>query len=176
MSAYIYYTIPANTTYMNVPCIKFMNTSNLTSADYVLFRYSVIVQTAQPNNVPIPEGEIMDNFSKCCVGNLQVFPAAFFGSPSPQFSLTNEVNGKNNYQVDSINPRIFYFTGSIYRDVSAFLTMSCTDYPIPTLFFNFDRCSTTSSFNLIYSIQLELLNPGKLSIDSIFTNNFTVNI
>ena len=180
MSAYIYYTIPANATLStnlnSIPALIFSDVVNLITSDYALFRYSVIVQSAYPNNAPISPELLMNNFSKGCSGQLQVYPKAFFNS-SPQFSLTNEVNGSTTYQVNSLNSRIFYFTGNIYRDLSEFLTMSCSNINgVSTLYFNFEPMSLVSTANLIYSIQLELLNPGKMLIDSISTNNFTTNI
>ena len=185
--AYIYYTLPTDQTQTPVPSITFTNVSSYTmnAYDYSLFRYSIFVQTAHSNNVPIPTNAAgIQNFSKCAVGQIQIYPTAFVNDSSYEFLITNEIEGNTNYQIPSglnyaPNGRLFYTSGVINQGLTDVLTLKCSNLNNESkLLFNFSKMTEhlDPEINIIYSIQIELLNPGKVPINLIKTENFDVNI
>jgi hypothetical protein len=186
--AYIYYTLPTDQTYTPIPSITFENVSSYTmnTYDYALFRYSIFVQTAHDNNVPIPtNAATIQNFSKCAVGQIQIYPTAFVTDSSHSFLITNEIEGDTNYQIASglnyaPNGRLFYTSGIINQGLTEILTLNCSNLNNESkLLFNFSKITVEPidpEINIIYSINIELLNPGKVPINLIKTENFDVNI
>jgi hypothetical protein len=186
--AHIYYTLPTHQTKSPVPTITFSNVSTYTGMnayDYALFRYSIFVQTAHNNNVPIATNSAnIVNFSKCAVGQIQIYPTAFVTDSSHSFLLTNEIEGNTNYQIPSgldyaPNGRLFYTSGIINQGLTNILQLDCSNNNNESkLLFNFSKMTDelTPQINIIYSIEIELLNPGKVPINLIKTENFDVNI
>ena len=190
--AYIYYTLNTNETLNLIPSIVFKNNNNqvtnLELYDYSLFKFSIFVQTAHVNNTI---NEDISNFSKCCIGQLQIYPKAFLSSAVTEsntpFLLTNEINGNTNYQIDSNlsfvpNGRMFYSSNYMNAGLSELLTIKCNyDASNNYIFqFNFkqfnDTLTSPITVPIIYAIQVELLNPGKLNKTDIYTKNFTNNL
>ena len=185
--AHIYYTLPTDQTHTPVPTITFSNVityTGMNAYDYALFRYSIFVQTAHNNNVPIPANSAnIVNFSKCAVGQIQIYPTAFVTDSSHSFLLTNEIEGNTNYQIPSgldyaPNGRLFYTSGIINQGLTNILQLDCSNNNNESkLLFNFSKLTELDiDINIIYSIQIELLNPGKVPVNLIKTENFDVNI
>jgi hypothetical protein len=191
-NAYIYYTLNSNDKLTLIPSIVFKNNNNqitnLQTYDYSLFKFSIFVQSAYNNN---ETNEEIPNFSKCCIGQLQIYPKAFLSNANSNstnaFLLTNEINGNTNYQIENNldvapNGRLFYSSNYMNSGLSDLLTIKCNYDASNNYNFNFDfkkfNDTLTSPINtsMIYSIQVELLNPGKLNKNDIYTKNFTNNI
>jgi len=190
--AYIYYTLNTNETLNVLPSIVFKNNNNqvtnLETYDYSLFKFSIFVQTAYENNITNPT---ISNFSKCCIGQLQIYPKAFLSNEviesNTPFLLTNEINGNTNYQIESSlsfvpNGRMFYSSNYMNSGLSELLTIKC-NYDASNNYnfqFNFKQFNDTLpspvTVPIIYAIQVELLNPGKLNKTDIYTKNFTNNL
>lgn len=190
--AYIYYTLNTNETLNLIPSIVFKNNNNqvtnLELYDYSLFKFSIFVQTAHVNNTI---NEDISNFSKCCIGQLQIYPKAFLSSAVTEsntpFLLTNEINGNTNYQIDSNlsfvpNGRMFYSSNYMNSGLSELLTIKCNYDASNNYIFQFDfkqfndTLTSPITVPIIYAIQVELLNPGKLNKTDIYTKNFTNNL
>ena len=190
--AYIYYTLNTNETLNLIPSIVFKNNNNqvtnLELYDYSLFKFSIFVQTAHVNNTI---NEDISNFSKCCIGQLQIYPKAFLSSAVTEsntpFLLTNEINGNTNYQIDSNlsfvpNGRMFYSSNYMNAGLSELLTIKCNYDASNNYIFQFDfkqfndTLTSPITVPIIYAIQVELLNPGKLNKTDIYTKNFTNNL
>lgn len=191
-TAYIYYTLDTDEIRTLIPSIVFKNNnsqvSNLETYDYSLFKFSIFVQTAYENNTTNPT---ITNFSKCCIGQLQIYPKAFLSISNQNsnnlFLLTNEINGNTNYQIESNlsiapNGRMFYSSNYMNSGLSELLTIKCNydasnNYNFMFAFKKFnDTLSEPINTSMIYTIQVELLNPGKLDKTDISTKNFTNNI
>ena len=191
-NAYIYYTLNSNDKLTLIPSIVFKNNNNqitnLQTYDYSLFKFSIFVQSAYNNN---ETNEEITNFSKCCIGQLQIYPKAFLSNANSNstnaFLLTNEINGNTNYQIENNldvapNGRLFYSSNYMNSGLSDLLTIKCNYDASNNYNFNFDfkkfNDTLISPINtsMIYSIQVELLNPGKLNKNDIYTKNFTNNI
>jgi hypothetical protein len=188
-TANIYYTLNSNQTRANIPSIIFKNNTNqvnnLEYFDYSLFRFSIFVQTAHENNVT---NTITPNFSKCCIGQIQIYPKAFLPSTSnisnTPYLLTNEINGNTNYQIASNleiapNGRMFYSSNYMNTGLAEILTIKCNYNATDNNYvfkFEFNKFNNSIEIPIIYSIQVELLNPGKLNKSDIKTINFTNNI
>jgi hypothetical protein len=188
--ANIYYTLPTHENKIPIPTIVFNYVNNYTDVepyDFSLFSYSIFVQTAYNNNTSIPPnlGNI-SNFSKCSVGQIQIYPKAFNGCDDTHpFLITNEIEGNTNYQIPSgleyaPNGRLFYSSGFINTGLTDILTLNCSySNNKSKLLFNFKKFTDEPldpEIKLIYSIQIELLNPGKIPKNLITTENFDVNI
>jgi len=185
--AHIYYNVSTHVTPTLIPTIVFKNVStNVQNYDFSLFRYSIFVQTAYNNNTAIPDNSAnITNFSRCCMGQLQIYPVAFNGALSTHpFSITNDISGNTNYQIPSgleyaPNGRLFYSSGFIHSGLVNILTLNCSYLNNESkLLFNFNKITETQltpNINVIYSIQVELLNSGKIPITSISTENFDIN-
>ena len=191
-TAYIYYTLNSDASLALIPTIVFKNNNNqvtnLESYDYSLFKFSIFVQTAHVNNTTNAD---ISNFSKCCIGQLQIYPKAFLSTTTPEsdhaFLLTNEINGNTNYQIDSSlsfvpNGRMFYSSNYINAGLSELLTIKCNYDASNNYLFMFDfkefndTLTSPITVPIIYTIQVELLNPGKLNKNDIYTKNFTDNL
>jgi len=186
--AHVYYTISTNQTLTPIPAIVFKNVNtytNVQSYDFALFRYTIFVQTAYNNNAAIPSNLGISNFSKSCIGQLQIYPFAFNGCDDTHpFLLTNEIDGNTNYQIPSglsyaPNGRLFYSSGNINAGLINILTLNCSySNNESKLLFNFNKLTEEQldpDIKLIFSIQIELLNSGKIPKDSITTENFDLN-
>jgi hypothetical protein len=188
--AHVYYSLSANETQTLIPAIVFKNVdtyTNVQAYDFSLFRYNIFVQTAYNNNSTIPSNlSNISNFSKCCIGQLQIYPFAFIGAAvdTHPFLLTNEIDGNTNYQISSglayaPNGRLFYSSGIINAGLINILTLNCSySNNESKLLFNFNKLTEEQldpDIKLIFSIQIELLNPGKIPKDSITTENFDLN-
>jgi hypothetical protein len=187
--AHIYYTLRADQKKTPIPTISFTNINtyaNMDSYDYALFRYSIFVQTAHNNNEPVPTNSAgITNFSKYSIGQIQIYPTAFENCDSSHaFLLTNEIEGNTNYQIQSglnyaPNGRLFYTTGIINQGLTNILQLRCSNSNNESkLLFDFSKMTEQldTEINIIYSIEIELLNPGKVPVNSIKTENFDVNI
>lgn len=188
-TANIYYTLNSNQILQNIPSIIFKNNtnqvSNLEYYDYALFRFSVFVQTAHNNNII---NTTVPNFSKCCIGQIQIYPKAFLPSTNTTsntpYLLTNEINGNTNYQIEdgldiAPNGRMFYSSNYMNTGLSELLTIKCNYNETNNNYvfkFEFNKFNNNFTIPIIYSIQVELLNPGKLNKSDISTINFTNNI
>ena len=191
-TAYIYYTLNSDASLALIPTIVFKNNNsqvtNLESYDYSLFKFSIFVQTAHENNTT---NEDIPNFSKCCIGQLQIYPKAFLSVANTYsnnaFLLTNEINGNTNYQIENNlliapNGRMFYSSNYMNSGLSELLTIKCNYDASNNYNFQFDfkkfndTLTSPISAPIIYAIQVELLNPGKLNTTDIYTKNFTNNI
>ena len=169
--ARIYYSLSTHQTPTLIPTIVFKNVdtyTNVNAYDFSLFRYSIFVQTAYNNNTSIPTNSAnISNFSRCFIGQLQIYPVAFNGClDTHPFSITNEIGGNTNYQIPSnlnyaSNGRPFYSNNE------------------SKFFFNFNKFTQEPNdidIKIIYSIQIELLNPGKIPKTSITTEHFDINL
>jgi hypothetical protein len=186
--AHIYYTLRADQKKTPIPTITFTNVNTYTGMnayDYALFRYSIFVQTAHNNNAPVPTNSAgITHFSKCSIGQIQIYPTAFVIDSSHEFLLTNEIEGNTNYQIQSglnyaPNGRLFYTTGVINQGLTNILQLRCSNSNNESkLLFDFSKMTEQldTEINIIYSIEIELLNPGKAPVNSIKTENFDVNI
>jgi hypothetical protein len=188
-TANIYYTLNSNETLANVPAIIFKNNTNqvnnLEYFDYSLFRFSIFVQTAHNNNTT---NASVPNFSKCCIGQIQIYPKAFLPSTSntsnTPYLLTNEINGNTNYQIANgldiaPNGRMFYSSNYMNTGLAELLTIKCNYNATDNKYvfkFDFNKFNNSVTIPIIYSIQVELLNPGKLQKTDISTINFTNNL
>ena len=185
---------------INPPSIIFDNIDSCLNTieyyDYSLFRFSINVQTARKNNEVIsitPNNNIntVNNFSKYCIGQLQVYPKSFI-NPTNQsninnymFLINNEINETTNYQITpnveyAPNGRLFYSSNVMSIDMNHYISINCkyenNKSILSFLFNNYNTNTPTETLNFIYSIQVELLNPGKLSKNIINTINFDNNI
>ena len=189
MSASTYYICGATAKNYPSPEIKFRNSNTLLENnsveydDYALFRFNIIVQTAHFNNEPIENSsDTMQNFSLSCTGNMQVYPTAFYGTH--KFTLDNVIEGSDLYQITDVSyapfGRMFYCTDTIFNNLQNTLLMKCNySNGNSTLTFDFDPYTIDDEYvglNLIYSINIELLNSGKIPHHSICTNHFQTNI
>ena len=187
--AHIYYSVSTHETPTLIPAIVFKNVSTYTNVetyDFSLFRYSIFVQTAYNNNTPIPDNSgNISNFSRCCMGQLQIYPVAFNGClDTHPFSITNDISGNTNYQIPSgleyaPNGRMFYSSGFINAGLTNIISLNCSYLNNESrLLFNFNRITEEPlipDIKLIYSIQIELVNSGKIPKTSITTENFDIN-
>jgi hypothetical protein len=187
--AHIYYTLSTHEIPTLIPAIVFKNVSTYTNVetyDFSLFRYSIFVQTAYNNNTSIPDNSgNISNFSRCCMGQLQIYPVAFNGClDTHPFSITNDISGNTNYQIPSgleyaPNGRMFYSSGFIHSGLVNIISLNCSYLNNESrLLFNFNRITELPlipDIKLIYSIQIELLNSGKIPKTSITTENFDIN-
>jgi len=193
--ASIYYTCCSTNQYGTPAEIVFRNSNyykennSVEDYDYALFRFNIIAQTAKRNNDPAEP-----NFSRSCSGNMQIYPTTF--------STTNRILYLNNSYFDGTeivnndvytitdphfpNGRNIYFTDSILDNITNeflnSLTIECQKINGSSYIrFNFapydpnmDNCP--AELLIIYSINIELLNNGKIPIHLISTNNFQINI
>jgi hypothetical protein len=187
--AHIYYSVSTHETPTLIPAIVFKNVSTYTNVetyDFSLFRYSIFVQTAYNNNTSIPDNSgNISNFSRCCMGQIQIYPVAFDGCvPTHPFSITNDISGNTNYQIPSgleyaPNGRLFYSSGFINAGLTNIISLYCSySNNESKLLFNFNRITEeplVPDIKIIYSIQIELLNSGKIPKTSITTENFDIN-
>ena len=198
--AYIYYSVPINEKKIsNIPTITFTardasnnidgSFNNLNYYDFSLFKYSVFVQTARNNNLTTDNNNDIDNFSHCYVGKLQVYPKAF-KTPNQNninnysYKISNEINGDTHYPISpnvnyAPNGRLFYSNDIINNNLATYLTLKCKyENNMAKLMFDFEPFNNESELdlNLIYSIQVELIHPGKLNMNDIHTLNFNKNI
>ena len=188
--ARIYYSLSTHQTPTLIPTIVFKNVdtyTNVNAYDFSLFRYSIFVQTAYNNNTSIPTNSAnISNFSRCCIGQLQIYPVAFNGClDTHPFSITNEIGGNTNYQIPSnlnyaSNGRPFYSTGFIHSGLTNIISLNCSySNNESKLLFNFNKFTQEPNdidIKIIYSIQIELLNPGKIPKTSITTEHFDINL
>jgi hypothetical protein len=160
----ITYTIPepsslARVTYTSsnpFPRLKFTNYSELETYDYVLFKFSLYLQSAETN---IENGE-----NAYVRGMLKIYPKAFIDISNVAFN--NIVNGNSNYEIDASNGRMFYINRmkNVNSAASALtITINGGDF-----IFNI----TTP---MIANLQIELRNNGKLPMQYISSQNFDNN-
>ena len=190
MSATDYFTYGATIKRTKLPPeIKFRNVNTYSENygikyyDYALFRFNIVVQTANLNNEPIQNSnDEIKNFSNCCTGNMQIYPTAFHGTQ--KFTLDNFIDGSDTYEINNndICPhgRMIYCTDTIFNDIQETLLIKCSySNGNATLSFDFDPYTDDTDYyqlQLIYTINIELLNSGKIPMHCISTNNFQINI
>jgi len=175
MSASIYYTVAYTEKYCEPPEIKFSNVSTYNDnykvdiLDYVLIRFNIIVQTGQPNN----ENNGVPGFSASFCGNMQIYPTTFTKTPM-RLTLDNRVDLNDVFYPG----RMIYCTDTIL-DVSPPLTpklkIKCEKKNNNAILtFDFDKYDEddTEDNLLIYSINIEILNTGKIPEHCITTSNF----
>jgi hypothetical protein len=193
----IYYTVPAKNRYDTPPEIVFKNshcypTSNTVAYyDYALIRFNIVVQTAIENNDPSTP-----NFARSCSGNMQIYPTTFSADKTTLLLdnsyLKNGVIISNDaYTINEPtlfpNGRNIYFTDSILDsitdEIKNKLTIECQKtHGNSVVKFNFAPYDTNldsevnDNLSIIYSINVELLNNGKIPVHLISTNNFQTNI
>jgi hypothetical protein len=101
------------------------------------------------------------------------------------FLINNEINETTNYQITpnveyAPNGRLFYSSNVMSIDMNHYISINCkyenNKSILSFLFNNYNTNTPTETLNFIYSIQVELLNPGKLSKNIINTINFDNNI
>jgi len=193
----VYYTVPAKNRYTTPPEIVFRNshcypeTNTVAYYDYVLFRFNIVVQTAKENDDPSTP-----NFARSCSGNMQIYPTTFNTEKRTLLldnsyfngsTITNNGNYTINEPVLFPNGRNIYFTDSILDsitdEIKNSLTIECQKtHGNSVVKFNFAPydpnldSEVNDNLSLIYTINLELLNNGKIPVHLISTNNFQTNI
>ena len=172
-----------------LPSIVFDNSNSTLDTieyfDYSLFRISIMLQTAYNNNqnnvVPI---------SKYCIGQIQIYPKAFKDSTNQTtinehiFLLNNEIEGSTNYKINENinyvpNGRLFYSSFIMSANMLHYIKINCkytNNKSVLSFIFDTEYINLNQSSTFIYSIQVELLNPGKLNKNLIKTINFNDNI
>jgi len=192
MSASIYYKEFLKDRRRDPPDIVFRNIHslkeryNINYLDYVLFRFNIIVQTDFSNH----EHEAIPGFSTSISGNMQIYPTTFT-EHKQTMTLNNRINDNDTFTITPPPPgfpygRMIYCTDTILDNVVANieekLTVDCVKHcGNSVLTFNFQPFDTTTNYEcqdlkLIYSINVELLNTGKIPLESISTRNFDFNI
>jgi hypothetical protein len=180
------------TTYIdqsNNPSIIFdnsnQNINTLEYFDYSLFRVSIMIQSAYNNNQ-----NNVTPISKYCIGQIQIYPKAFIDISNQatinqhNFLLNNEIEGSTNYKINeninyAPNGRLFYSSFVMSANILEYVIINCkyqNNKSILSFLFNTDNINLDESSTFIYSIQVELLNPGKLNKTIIKTINFNDNI
>jgi len=144
----IYYTCLANKSHTPIPEISLSN-CNLSTNDYALIRFTIITQT--------------DQLSNCCMGNMLIYPSKF--DQTKQFTLDNNINGNTNFDASG---RMIYCTDIVYNNPLQVTCFKRGDKSVVAFDFG------VAQVNTIYSINIELLNSGK--IDLISSNYFQQNI
>ena len=139
------------------PTLNFTNYADLEVYDYVLFKFSLYLQTEETN--------IENGVNAYVTGMLKIYPKAFYND---DLSFNNIINGNSNYEVDSPNGRMFYIQN--FKNVNSAanaLTIS-VNATTGDFAFNIDTL-------MIANLQLELYNNGKLPIQYISSKNFDIN-
>ena len=172
-----------------LPSIVFDNSNNtldtLEYFDYSLFRISIMIQTAYNNN----QNNVLP-ISKYCIGQIQIYPKAFKDLTNQTtinehiFLLNNEIEGSTNYKINeninyAPNGRLFYSSFVMSANILEYVIINCkyqNNKSILSFLFNTDNINLDESSTFIYSIQVELLNPGKLNKTIIKNINFNDNI
>jgi hypothetical protein len=175
------YPTPPEVVFRNVHCYK--ENYNVDYLDYALFRFNIIVQTNKSNT--IEDG--LAGFSLSCSGNMQIYPTTF--TSTPQFlTLNNRIDDIDTFTIDVPDRfpygRMIYCTDTILDNAVANiedkLTVECLKHcGNAVLKFNFSPFDDTDPNNqesLIYSINVELLNAGKIPMHLISSKNFHIDI
>jgi len=160
----ITYTIPepsslARVTYTSTnpsPRLKFTNYSALETYDYVLFKFSLYLQTAETN---IENGQ-----NTYVTGMLKIYPKAFIDISNVQFN--NIVNGSSNYEIDASNGRMFYINRM--KNVNSAANALTLEINGGDFIFNINT-------PMIANLQIELRNNGKLPMQYISSQNLDNN-
>jgi len=161
----ITYTIPEPSSLASVrytssnpsPRLRFTNYSELETYDYVLFKFSLYLQSAETN---IENGE-----NAYVRGMLKIYPKAFIDISNVAFN--NIVNGNSNYEIDASNGRMFYINRmKNVNSAASVITLTINS----TGFFIFNITTP-----MIANLQIELLNNGKLPMQYISSQNFDNN-
>jgi hypothetical protein len=139
------------------PTLNFTNYADLEMYDYVLFKFSLYLQTA--------ETSIENGVNAYVTGMLKIYPKAFYDD---YVSFSNIINGNSNYEIDSTNNRMFYIQN--LKNVNSAAN---------SLFISVNATTGDFAFNInttmIANLQLELYNNGKLPIQYISSKNFDIN-
>ena len=193
----IYYTCASKKRYDHPPEIVFRNshsykdTNHVENYDYVLFRFNIVVQTAKNNNE-----SSMPNFARSCSGNMQIYPTTFSATKTTlyldnSYLKANTIISNDAYTINEPtlfpNGRNIYFTDSILDsitdEIKNKLTIECQKLHGNSIVkFNFAPydpdldSEVNDNLSIIYSINVELLNNGKIPVHLISTNNFQTNI
>ena len=192
----IYYTCASKKRYDHPPEIVFRNshsykdTNHVENYDYVLFRFNIVVQTAKNNNE-----SSMPNFARSCSGNMQIYPTSFTQDKKTllldnSYLKNGNIINNDAYTIDDEifpNGRNIYFTDSILDGITSqvknTLTIECQKiHGNSVVKFNFAPYDSdfdngdNDELLLIYSINVELINNGKIPVHLISTNNFQTNI
>ena len=140
------------------PALNFTNYADLETYDYVLFKVSLYLQTAETN--------IENGINAYVTGMLKIYPKAFNGITT--FPFSNMVNGSSNYEIDDTNGRMFYIH-HMKNVNSAASALSIT--------INATTGDFTFNINtpMIANFQIDLQNNGKLPIQYISSKNFDIN-
>lgn len=161
----VYATIPDPETnaivsyiqYAPAPSLNFTNYDSLETYDYILFKFSLYLQTAETN--------IENGINAYTTGMIKIYPKAFVGTPT--FPFNNIINGNSNYEIDASFSRMFYIH-NMKNVNSAADVLSITINATGDFTFNIDT-------PMIANFQIELQNNGKLPIQYISSNNFDIN-
>jgi hypothetical protein len=167
---------PPEIVFRNVHCYK--ENYNVDYLDYALFRFNIIVQTNKSNY----ESDGITGFSVSCSGNMQIYPTTFTAT-SQFLTLNNRIDNIDTFTIDSPEDfpygRMIYCTDTILDNAVANienkLTVECVKQTgNAVLKFNFAPFDTdeNNQESLIYSINVELLNAGKIPVHLISTKKF----
>jgi len=149
------------------PAIVFRNINQLSMMDYydfVLFRYNIIIADQFEDRIVY----------RYISGLLQIYPKAFTGvmttCGSQRFGFNNEIDSNSSYQnvvSHGHYGRMFYLqqTKDFGSDIHVHISKSgCFEFEL------------TRAENQRASINIELINPGKLTYEAITTKYFDINI
>ena len=187
MSASIYYTTLFKDRLSTPPEITFRNVTTYKEKygvdylDYVLVRFNIIVQTNKSNY----EHEGITGFSLSCCGNMQIYPTTFT-STSNFLTLNNRIDNIDTFTIDK--PDVFPYGRMIYctdtildnptANIEQKLTVECKkssgNAVLKFNFSPFDINNDNESLN--YSINVEILNNGKIPPHLISTKYFHIDI
>lgn len=184
--ASIYYTALFKNRLHTPPEIIFRNVTTYKEhygvdyLDYVLVRFNILVQTNKSNY----DNDGNSGFSVSCCGNMQIYPTTFT-STSTFLTLNNRIDNIDTFTIDSPefpNGRMIYCTDTILdnaiANIEQKLTVECKkNSGNAVLKFNFAPFDVTDDQNsLIYSINVEILNNGKIPPHLISTKHFQIDI
>jgi hypothetical protein len=137
------------------PRLQFINFNDLEMFDFILFKFSIYLQSEEINNV-----------NSYVTGMMQIYPKAFNGNIT--FPFSNVINGNSNYQIDSSHNRMFYIQNMENVNLAADLLSITVNASSGEFVFNINTPNTLH-------LQVELQNNGKLPIQYISSKNFDIN-
>jgi hypothetical protein len=140
------------------PTLNFTNYSDLETYDYILFKFSLYLQTEENN--------IEQGINAYTTGIIKIYPKAFNGINTFEFS--NNINGNSNYEIDASDSRMFYINDMTNINSAANVLSITIDSTTGDFMFNIDT-------TMIVNFQMELQNNGKLPIQYISSKHFDIN-
>jgi hypothetical protein len=176
--------------YSNAPYIKFsdMNTYsstyNMNYYDNVTFVYEFTIINGTPNTSGTDPYGVM-TFNNHISGTLQLFPTAFVTSPSNYFYLNggmgSSTNNINNYAMSNSdtyapNGRPLW-TNNLVNSNNVVSVLPVTTYNDGTnafIYFSFPKINWNNNTQVIYDLNITLVNGGKLPLNKISTGDFNI--